>query len=92
MKPQTYKSRSVEIEALQFDENNISAIVEYCKNDFRQTAEGYELKHISYGWVGLNHGDYVVKIEGGFYRTPADHFESKYYLPGTEWYLNPHDE
>lgn len=78
MKPKTYKSNPIEIEALQFDENNISATAEYCKNDFRQTAEGYELKHISYGWVSLNHGDYVVKIEGGFYRTPKDVFESKY--------------
>ncbi len=78
MTPKIYKAKPVEIEALQFDKNNISATADFCGNDFRQTAEGYEIKHLSYGWVFLDHGDYVVKIEGGFYRNPKEAFELKY--------------
>jgi len=66
-------------EAIQFQltENSISTVKNFCGNAFR-SIDGFELRHLSYGWVVLNPGDYIVKVKDGFYRTPADVFEANH--------------
>lgn len=65
-------------EAIKFTESNISEVRNFCGDAIQTLPGGSNLKHLSYGWVALNPGDYIVKIEGGFYPTPADVFETNH--------------
>lgn len=66
-------------EAVQFTQHSLPECQKFCGEALRYHSDsGCEIYHMSYGWVSLNLGDYIVKIESGLYRTPADVFEANH--------------
>jgi len=86
-----YKSKPVVIDAVQYTEDTVAEVAEFCYNAEEEThrfnsgtfpsgktwAEVYD--YLQDTWVGVNEGDYIIKgTKGEFYPCDPEVFAAKY--------------
>lgn len=87
MKPQTFRKKPVEIEALQFTIENASVAVAFCGGRFEATEKPSDPTDVAYrlaiptleGVMQATPGDWIIKgVQGEFYPCKPDIFAATY--------------